>query len=146
MFQCYVRLKERSLLEIFFQSQHEGCLGTPPTLEVNGYRMLPLCNVPTIKQTWPWQISFESPFTKRLNPTTCLQVQKHPSITWGKRFRLQTLCWSPNPQHLCVKSVRQPFFSCFLSISKEPISCSVGQGFEPQWAKNLLKPTLPQML
>lgn len=78
--------------------------------------MLRLCNVPTIKQTWPWQISFESPFTKR-STTTCLQVQKHPSITWGKRFPVQTRCWSPDPQHLCVKAVRQPFFFLFFCRS-----------------------------
>lgn len=78
--------------------------------------MLRLCNVPTIKQTWPWQISFESPFTKR-STTTCLQVQKHPSITWGKRFPVQTRCWSPNPQHLWVKSVSQPLFFLFFCQS-----------------------------
>lgn len=115
-----------------FQSQHEGCLGTPPTLEVNGYKRLRLCNVPTIKQTWLWQISFESPFTKRLNPTICRTQYSH-KIHLRQEESASNSLLMPQSSTPLRSSVRQPlFFLFFLSISKEPISCSVGQGFEPQ--------------
>lgn len=101
-------------------------------------RRLRLCNVPTIKQTWPWQISFESPFTKR-STTFAFKYKNIPPSLEARGFRFKLAVDPPILNTFAFISKSAAIFLVFLSISKEPISCSVGQGFEPQWAKNLRK-------
>lgn len=133
------------MLEIFFQSQHEGCLGTPPTLEVNGIECYAFAMFqPSNKH------DLDKFLLNRLSRKDLQQLafkyKNIPPSLEARGFRFKLAVDPPILNTFAFISKAAVFFLVFLSISKEPISCSVGQGFEPQWAKNLLKPTLPQML
>ena len=81
-----------------------------------GRRITPLQCVPTIKQTWPWQISFESPFTKRLNPTICRTQYSHKNHLRQEVSGSNSLL-IPRSSTPLRSSVRQPFFFLFFCRS-----------------------------
>ena len=122
----------------------KGIWGTPPTLEVNGYRRLRLCNEfqPSNKHDLD-KFLLNRLSRKDLQPFAATSTHICSSLE-ARGFRFKLSVDPPILNTFAFISKATAIFLVFLSISKEPISCSVGQGFEPQWAKNLLKPTLPK--